>query len=1460
MKKLLLLIITLFVTLALASCDLSGVGGALGGIGGAQGGDSQGNGGAGNEYDPTKQLVWNIDTDVYLITPAGVNWRGEFSDTVQELRGGTALIGHSDTKAKQAHEIVIGPTSRPISQKAYHVLERNMTEDEDAEGFVIYVQDGSVAVAYSSDAALSGAINAFYAYCGIQNFYADEGAIYWDFYSLRARAQENRDEMYEAGFKNLEEKLKQHGVENAAEIAKGIKTYYGLFSTDLLYWLSDLYDPELGAFYYSNSGRDNIGFLPDLESTGQAFMMLDRSGLFNVIGGIEDNDANTLPDFIAEPMLNWARSLQDPMTGYFYHPQWGSSGSNVASSRQARDLDNAVAIFKKYLGQSPYYNDPSNRLKGIYGAPGENAVKPASALTSCLGTSSIKAVSAITPAASTLPSYLRSLEAWREYLYSKDINANGVSYSFGNTLVSDWSLIQQADRESGTKEYSKTVINYLNEHQYADNGLWEREPTTETDYDPNDGVGYNGTNGLMKICVLYGSLGYAVPNSYNALKSTVKVALYPNTDPKDETVCYTLNIWTCISAMLSSIKSKEPENFEAAKQLVLENMPAMLKASYDLQRTHLMPDGGFSYFERRSMNVSQSASVGCSQGPESDINATMVSTSSTVGCIFGVFSHLFGNSYSVPIWGEADYYLYMNELKNAGKVYKNEIPEPELITFDDYMENDMVEGFEKQPHDLISVSGSTSFYSSTVVNKPGTEIEDADLALRVESTLETELVNGVYKPLKDDKGKEIIATAPGNVNVSMGNMYGNGYCYSVQLDMMVEEGTNTGKIFELLLHDNRLGSNQRMTGLSVEVYSLGGQEYVRIKDLYVGFDGSYTTFYENVKVGEWFNLRSETYIVYTENEDETTTAELYTKVYINDMYVGTSDTANLVKGKVNVVEVDTAIFSVQRFLKSTIYLDNIITERCEKEFVREWEPTDPTIPDIEIPEGEDYNYVAEFDGTMVNDGYMFNYPNGVNAGKPGFDPSMYAHITEFSLASGIGDRESQVLKVHQKHNMSANGSSSYLKVSNAKPEGNTYTFETKVYYEYVEINSSTITEIYFNGKDANGKDITMLRLHAVASGNNVVFYPQNGGAGGTGAVYAPLAGIVIPMGQWTTLRIEMYNTGDPDTTRVKFYTDVNSGELEFVADYKLYHSLAAAEGIIPEGGTEKVLPTMTQIRFFHLRTNEAITYYDDMSLTRTTKEYEKETLQNQVQFDDGTILCKPSISVNTGSADSAIEKGDTEGGNDRNYFKIRDDVEGKVGDAVLEVYHKGGMMDAAGVSNVAVGITDGSGEGNIYILEFDMMVNVVEKYNATADFFTRIRVGSATNAGLYQQLTVNSDGKVVCQNNGSGQIVLGDTGEWMHLKMIYKMINPSNINQTDPTAHTVEFYLLATDAEGNEVLLYNTSLYTSYVATNKDVSKVYFTGREGNNAFDQQYFLDNITYVRTTDASVIPEVPEEPAE
>ena len=170
----------------------------------------------------------------------------------------------------------------------------------------------------------------------------------------------------------------------------------------------------------------------------------------------------------------------------------------------------------------------------------------------------------------------------------------------------------------------------------------------------------------MKISVLYSSLGYAVPNAYNALKSVIKVGLYPNTDPRDESVCYVLNIWTCLSNMMSNIKKYDPDNFDEAQALLAENIPSLLASAYDLQHTHLLADGGFKYYERTIMN----GITGCAKAPESDTDSTMVATTSTINNIYGTLEKVYGKLTSVPMWGPDDYYLFINELKEAEPVQK----------------------------------------------------------------------------------------------------------------------------------------------------------------------------------------------------------------------------------------------------------------------------------------------------------------------------------------------------------------------------------------------------------------------------------------------------------------------------------------------------------------------------------------------------------------------------------------------------------------------------------------------------------------------------------------------------------------------------------------------------------------------------------------------------------------------
>ena len=72
-----------------------------------------------------------------------------------------------------------------------------------------------------------------------------------------------RDEMRRAGFAEAAKVIGKEGGE-------ALEYLYNMFDERIYLWLADLWEPEFGAFYFSNSGRDTDGYLPDIESTVQA--------------------------------------------------------------------------------------------------------------------------------------------------------------------------------------------------------------------------------------------------------------------------------------------------------------------------------------------------------------------------------------------------------------------------------------------------------------------------------------------------------------------------------------------------------------------------------------------------------------------------------------------------------------------------------------------------------------------------------------------------------------------------------------------------------------------------------------------------------------------------------------------------------------------------------------------------------------------------------------------------------------------------------------------------------------------------------------------------------------------------------------------------------------------------------------------------------------------------------------
>ena len=101
--------------------------------------------------------------------------------------------------------------------------------------------------------------------------------------------------MHQVQFDDIERQLEGVGRTDAAIIRAELEEFFSYYDTNIIIWLANLYDKDEGGFYFSNSARDTIGYLPDVESTAMAFKLMDDGGLFDDFGGLL---AHGIPEFM----------------------------------------------------------------------------------------------------------------------------------------------------------------------------------------------------------------------------------------------------------------------------------------------------------------------------------------------------------------------------------------------------------------------------------------------------------------------------------------------------------------------------------------------------------------------------------------------------------------------------------------------------------------------------------------------------------------------------------------------------------------------------------------------------------------------------------------------------------------------------------------------------------------------------------------------------------------------------------------------------------------------------------------------------------------------------------------------------------------------------------------------------------------------------------------------------------
>lgn len=417
------------------------------------------------------------------------------------------------------------------------------------------------------------------------------------------------------------EHIRSDGLKNAGNIlgeaaAAELLELYRLYDEQYYLWLASLWQPEIGGFYYSVSGRDTLGMLPDIESTVQAMRFVGRSGLLSATKDSEHH--KKIYENVQECIIKYAKSLQAPDDGYFYHPQWGK---DITTSRRGRDLGWATSILSDY-GATPDYPTALEKL----------AAKDKSEDAG-------------------LPEYLLDLEKFNEYLDSFDLETR--SYWSGNMLQS-----QRLQIEAAGKDFVRALFDNLNSRQRSDNGLWEPQ------------VNYASANGLMKIVLMYSAFGEPLPNAVAALNSAIDAAL---SDEEITFVCQYYNPLITIANILDNIKNGgDTETSDRLREVIKNRAAELIKKTREKVSLCKKPDGAFGYKVVGGICHSQGAPVALG-GNESDVNGASISSMgilSNLARIFGI---------ELPtLFGSEDSKLFL-ELMAVAEVYPKIHPKPDFL-------------------------------------------------------------------------------------------------------------------------------------------------------------------------------------------------------------------------------------------------------------------------------------------------------------------------------------------------------------------------------------------------------------------------------------------------------------------------------------------------------------------------------------------------------------------------------------------------------------------------------------------------------------------------------------------------------------------------------------------------------------------------------------------------------------
>ena len=531
----------------------------------------------------------------------------------------TDVVTEESAPAKR--ELVFGHSGRKATEIAEARLQAKLEgAEEGVVGFSIVTAGPSIAIVCSDDRITEAAVEHLLA----EYPTADTTRIFPLLPYLKERGERIKDEKWAA----LEKAL---GEEYGKEITRELRKLYDIFPESMVSWYANPYEPETGGFYWSNSARNTLGYLPSLEETYEVMSFIADSGMAEMY----DNDwVKATPEWMKKKIADFFYNLQDEDT-FFYLPQWPKEyiHENNYQSRITRDRGSAKEVLRR-LGYKPKYTEPV-----VKAAPKEEKKEEKSAPKMLWQYESLE----------NFKKYLAKIE--EEYISETDTyRRSWLFYSYGNLFQSTANYVRD------NPEIREAFIEFFERMQSEKTGMW------------CDDICFNATNGLHKIASVMNCIGHRMKHIDKMVETTMKIiSSSPEENPASGGVDI-YNAWSCFPYIYYNIlhfgEGTEEERIakkEEIKRRVFSSAAETIRKGTAQMLSFKRADGSYSYGRYGSVARGQGVPIALSsQTPESDVNGAGIAS---IALKQHIFMALEVKEYEVPLYTEYEHTLFMNEIE-----------------------------------------------------------------------------------------------------------------------------------------------------------------------------------------------------------------------------------------------------------------------------------------------------------------------------------------------------------------------------------------------------------------------------------------------------------------------------------------------------------------------------------------------------------------------------------------------------------------------------------------------------------------------------------------------------------------------------------------------------------------------------------------------------------------------------